>query len=369
MSHPLIESVTAHAQMFVKLRRELQLSSESNRADFRTGDLVVGRLEQWGYKVARGLGGGIVGQLRRGAGSKRLGLRAQLQAQPMAVGAGLYAGEHFGQTAMLLAAAHYLARQGDFSGTLNLVFQPVDEETGSARQMVADGLFAQYPCDAIFAMHTMPGHPQGQLLLRDGPTMASSDEVSITLHGTGGEGAMPHQAADPVVAGAAIVMGLQSIVSRNIDPLQMAVVNVGAFEAGDSHDMVAQSATLRLGVRALDQVVCETLHRRIAALAELQALSYGMQATVEYRRRAPVLVNSPEQTSFARQVATELLGPGQVASLAQALRGSEDFAFMLEQVPGSYLLLGNGDGTDGFDDSNLPVGAAYWAMLAQCFLH
>ncbi|MGC3987496.1 MAG: amidohydrolase [Pseudorhodoferax sp.] len=361
MPHPLIDSIAAHAQMFVKLRRELQLSSERAMADWRTGDLVAGRLEQWGYKLDRRVGGnGIVAQLRRGSGSKRLGLRADMGAllQPAAA-----AGGRFGHTAMLLAAAHYLARQGDFSGTLNLVFQCADPHEGGAHRMVADGLFDRFPCDAIFAMHGVAGQPQGRLLLRDGPAMASHDDVSITLHGD-----PLHGVADPVVAGAAIVMGLQSIAARPMEPQQMVAVQVSGFEA----KAVSQAATLQLGVRALDRDVRDDLQRRITALAELQALSYGVRATVDYRHHAPVLCNSPLETEFARQLAMELLGPGQVQTQTQAaaFAGHDDFAFMLEQVPGSYLLLGNGDGpAQDFNEANLPIGAAYWAMLAQCYLH
>ncbi|WP_326542090.1 amidohydrolase [Pseudorhodoferax sp.] len=360
MPHPLIDSVTAHARMFVKLRRELQSSSERDLADFRTSDLVAARLEQWGYKVERGVGGGVVAQLRRGRSTKRLGLRADMGAAPLRQAA-LQGGQGaFGHTAMLLAAAHYLARQGDFCGTLNLVFQPADEGQGGARRMVEEGLFTRYPCDAIYAMHHMPGQPQGRLLLRDGPAMASCDDITITLHG----------AADPLVAGAAIVMGLQGIVARNVDPLQMVVVQMEAFEAGRADPAQPRTATLQLSVRALDRGVRDTVQRRITALAELQALSYGVQATVDYRRQAPVLVNSAGETEFARQVAAELLGPGQVELLPHTLAGSDDFAYMLERVPGSYLQIGSGDspGQD-FNDDNLPVGAAYWAMLAQCYLH
>lgn len=364
MPHPLIDSITAHAQMFVKLRHELQLSSERDQADWRPGDLVAGRLEQWGYRLDRGLGGcGIVAQLRRGKGSKRLGLRADMGAlapQPAAAAA-----NQFGHAAMLLAAAHYLARQGDFSGTLNLVFQSTDPQHGGARRMVADGLFDRFPCDAIFAMHGAAGQPQGQLLLRDGPAMASHDEVSIALHGD-----PLHGAADPVVAGAAIVMGLQSIAARHTDAQQMVAVQVSGFEARAAAQGGAPHAALQLGVRALDGSVRHHLQRRITALTELQALSYGVQATVDYRRHAPVLFNSPPETEFARQLAMELLGPGQVQAQAPAFSGHDDFAFLLEQVPGSYLLLGNGDGpAQDFNEANLPIGAAYWAMLAQCYLH
>ena len=394
----MLEALQAHADEFVAMRRDIHRHPELAFEEFRTSDLVAGRLAQWGYTVERGLGGtGVVGQLKRGTGSKRLGLRADMDALPIVEATGLahastrhgvmHACGHDGHTAMLLAAAHHLATQGRFDGTLNLIFQPAEEGQGGARKMMEDGLFTKYPCDAIFAMHNMPGHPQGKLLLREGAAMASSDHVTITLEGAGGHGAMPHRAADPVVARSAIVMGLQSIVARNIDPLHMAVITVGAFHAGAANNVIPQSATLELSVRALDGGVRDTLERRITELAQGQAQSYGMTARVDYQRSYPVLVNTPAETEFARQVALELVGADHVEPQARALTGSEDFAFMLEQVPGSYVLIGNGNGNgtaDGingsrgacrvhnpgydFNDRNLPIGAAYWALLAQRFL-
>ncbi|MBO9678277.1 MAG: amidohydrolase [Acidovorax sp.] len=396
MPNALLDTVAAHADEFVALRRDIHRHPELGFEEYRTSDLVAERLAHWGYAVERGLGGtGVVGQLRRGSGPKRLGLRADMDALPIVEATGLphascrhgvmHACGHDGHTAMLLAAAHHLATQGDFNGTLNLIFQPAEEGQGGALRMMEDGLFAKYPCDAIFAMHNMPGHPQGKLLLREGAAMASSDNVTITLEGIGGHGAMPHRAADPVVAGAAIVMGLQTIVARNIDPLHMAVVTVGAFQAGSANNVIPQTATLRLSVRALDRGVRDLLEQRITELAQLQAQSYGVRARIDYQRSYPVLVNTSAETAFARAVAVELVGPERVESQARALTGSEDFAFMLEQVPGSYLLIGNGDGSDDaangghgacmvhnpgydFNDLNLPVGAAYWALLARRFL-
>ncbi len=396
MPHSLLDAVAAHAAEFVALRRDIHRHPELGFEEFRTSDLVAERLAQWGYAVERGLGGtGVVGQLRRGSGSRRLGLRADMDALPIVEATGLpheschhgvmHACGHDGHTAMLLAAAHHLATRGDFDGTLNLIFQPAEEGQGGALRMMEDGLFAKYPCDAIFAMHNMPGHPQGKLLLRDGAAMASSDHVTITLEGSGGHGAMPHCAVDPVVAGAAIVMGLQSIVARNIDPLHTAVITVGAFQAGDANNVIPQTATLKLSVRALDRGVRDTLERRITELADLQARSYGVRATVDYRRSYPVLVNTADETNFARRVATELVGADQVELNARPLTGSEDFAFMLEKVPGSYLLIGNGDGSDDvangghgacmvhnpnydFSDHNVPIGAAFWVLLTQRYL-
>ncbi|MGH6638948.1 MAG: M20 aminoacylase family protein [Polaromonas sp.] len=388
--HWILDALQAQADEFIAVRRDIHRHPELGFEELRTSDLVAERLAQWGYKVERGLGGtGLVGQLQRGSGTRRLGLRGEMDALPIDEATGLdhaschagvlHACGHDGHTTMLLSAARYLAEHGQFSGTLNLIFQPAEEGLGGAKKMMEDGLFDKYPCDAIFAMHNMPGHPQGQLLLRDGAAMASSDNVTITLEGTGGHGAMPHRAADPVVAAASIVMALQTIVARNIDPLQMAVITVGAFNAGTANNVIPQTATLQLSVRALDREVRATLERRIKALVQAQAESYGVRALIDYRRGYPVLVNTQAETDFARQVAQELVGTERVTLQGQALTGSEDFAFMLEQVPGSYLLIGNGDGDSAgacmvhnpgydFNDANLAVGAAYWALLAQRFL-
>ena len=386
----LLEGLHERSAEFVAIRRDIHRHPELGFEEHRTSELVAESLARWGYAVERKLGGtGVVGQLRKGSGRKTLGLRADMDALPVQEQTGLshqschagvmHACGHDGHTAMLLAAARYLSEQADFDGTLNLVFQPAEEGLGGARRMIEDGLFEKYPCDAIFAMHNMPGIAQGHLVLRDGAFMASSDYVTISLEGTGGHGAMPHLAADPVVAGAGIVMALQSIVSRNIDPLHTAVITVGALHAGIANNVIPESATLELSVRALDRTVRQTLETRIRDLVHAQAQSYGVKAEITYRRGYPVLVNTPEETDLARRVALDLLGPDKVTMQGAPLTGSEDFAFMLERVPGSYLLIGNGDGNSAgacmvhnakydFNDANLPVGAAYWVALAQTWL-
>jgi hippurate hydrolase len=386
----LLEDLHAHADAFIDIRRDIHQHPELGFDEHRTSALVAERLEAWGYQVERGLGGtGVVARLARGDGERRLGLRADMDALPIDETTGLtYASSHAGvmhacghdgHTAMLLAAAHHLAERGRFSGTLNLIFQPAEEGGGGAMRMMEQGLFDKYPCDAIFAMHNMPGLAQGRLALREGPAMASSDYATVTLTGIGGHGAMPHRTADPIVAAASIVMALQTVVSRNIDPLQMAVVTVGAVHAGKANNVIPQSATLELSVRALDRDVRIRLEERIKALVVAQAESFGVKAQVEWRPGYAVLVNTPDETAFAREVALELLGPDRVTLQGPALPGSEDFAFMLERVPGSYLLIGNGEGDShgacmvhnpcyDFNDGNVAIGAAYWVLLAERFL-
>ncbi len=388
----LLQALQARAGEFISLRRDIHRHPEMAFEEHRTAALVADKLEGWGYAVERGIGGtGVVGTLVRGSGARRLGLRADMDALPIDEASGaawasarpgvMHACGHDGHTAMLLAAARHLAEAGTFDGTLHLIFQPAEEGGGGALRMMADGLFERFPCDAIFAMHNMPGIEPGRLVLRDGAAMASSDYATITLTGVGGHGAMPQRAADPIVAAASIVMALQTIVSRNIDPLHAAVVTVGALHAGKANNVIPATATLELSVRALDREVRALLEQRIKSLAAAQAESLGVKARIDWKPGYAVLVNTPAETAFARDVATELVGAGQVTLQGPPLTGSEDFAFMLERVPGSYVLIGNGTargpGQGGcmvhnpgydFNDDNVAVGGAYWVLLAERFL-
>jgi len=386
----LVHALHARAAEFVSLRRDLHRHPELGFDEHRTAALVAERLQAWGYAVERGVGGtGVVGTLVRGDGPRRLGLRADMDALPIAEASGvawasahagvMHACGHDGHTAMLLAAARHLAEAGRFDGTLHLIFQPAEEGGGGALRMMDDGLFQRFPCDAVFAMHNMPGIEQGRFVLREGAAMASSDYATITLEGVGGHGAMPHRAADPIVAAASLVMALQTVVSRNIDPLQAAVVTVGALHAGQANNVIPATATLELSVRALDREVRATVERRVRALVAAQAESFGIGARIDWRPGYAVLVNTPAETAFARQVALDLVGADCVTLQGPPLTGSEDFAFMLERVPGSYLLIGNGTGQGeggcmvhnpgyDFNDANIGVGSAYWVLLAERFL-
>ena len=386
----LRDALTERVGEFIQLRRDIHRHPELAFEEHRTSDLVAAKLESWGYQVHRGLGGtGVVGTLKRGTSDRKLGIRADMDALPIQEATGaewasarpglMHACGHDGHTAMLLAAAKAVADAPNFDGTLNLIFQPAEEGGGGAVRMMDDGLFEHHPCDAVFAMHNMPGMPVGHLVFRDGAAMASSDYATIRIHGTGGHGAMPHRAADPLVAAASIVMALQTIVSRNVDPLHTAVVTVGALHAGQANNVIPALATMELSVRALDPQVRLLLEQRIKALVAAQAESFGVRAEVAWRQGYCVLVNHLEQTNFARQVALNLVGPERVTLNGPQLTGSEDFAFMLEKVPGSYLLIGNGDGDSAgacmvhnpaydFNDDNIATGASYWVALVQAYL-
>jgi hippurate hydrolase len=385
----LREALTARVGEFIQLRRDIHRHPELAFEEHRTSELVAAKLEAWGYQVHRGLGGtGVVGTLKRGTSTRSLGLRADMDALPIQEASGaewsstkpglMHACGHDGHTAMLLAAAHELALNSDFDGILHLIFQPAEEGGGGALRMMNDGLFDLFPCDAIFAMHNMPGVPVGQFVFRSGSAMASSDYVTIRVHGTGGHGGMPHRATDTLVAAASIVMALQTVVSRNVDPLHTAVVTVGSIHAGKANNVIPALATLELSVRALDPRVRKLLEQRIKAIATSQSESFGCKAEVDWKEGYCVLVNSENETNFARQVALDLVGAERVVLNGPPLTGSEDFAFMLEKIPGSYLLIGNGDGNSAgacmvhnpgydFNDDNIATGSDYWIHLTKEF--
>ncbi|MCU1752711.1 M20 aminoacylase family protein [Pseudomonas sp. 6D_7.1_Bac1] len=383
----VLPGIAALQDEMITLRQRIHAHPELGFEEFTTSELVAQCLTQWGYEVSKGVGKtGVVGTLKNGEG-RSLGLRADMDALPIQEATGLpyasridgvmHACGHDGHTATLLAAAKYLAQTRDFNGTLNLVFQPAEEGLGGAKKMLEDGLFERFPCDAIFAMHNIPGYPAGQLGFYSGPFMASADTVTIKIIGIGGHGAVPHKAVDPVVVCASIVIALQSIVSRNVNPQETAIITVGSIHAGNVSNVIPASAEMILSVRALRPEVRQLLELRITELVNGQAASFGAQAEIDYYHCHPVLINDPEQTAFARQVAREWLGEGQLIEDLRPFTASEDFAFILEQCPGSYLVIGNGQG-DGscllhnpgydFNDACLPVGASYWVKLAEGFL-
>ncbi len=382
-------------------RRTIHQNPELGFAEFATSRLVADCLEQWGYEVHTGIAvTGVVGTLRWGEEVPRLGLRADMDALPLQELTGLpwasstpgqmHACGHDGHTAMLLGAAQAFAcmqREGRLgaSGTLNLIFQPAEElgGGGGARRMLDEGLLERFPCDAIFAMHNYPGIPAGHFRFREGPFMASSDRVLIRFNGKGGHGALPHMAIDPMLPAAATVLALQTIVGRNVDPIDAAVISVGRIAAGKTYNVIPERAEMELSVRALRPEVRDLLETRVRALAEGQAAAFGVGCEVIYERGYPVLVNSARETRLAVEAARALVGDERVEDGGAPISGSEDFAFILQQVPGCYLLIGNGDNGFGggehlgpcsvhnphydFNDACLAPGAAFWLTLGERF--
>jgi hippurate hydrolase len=291
----------------------------------------------------------------------------------------MHACGHDGHTATLLAAARHIAEQVEFNGALHLIFQPAEEGAAGAVRMMDDGLFERFPCDAIFALHNMPGTAAGHFVFRSGATMASSDNVIITLQGVGGHGAMPHTTADPLVAAASIVMALQTVVARNVDPLHTAVVTVGALQSGQANNVIPDQASMKLSVRALDPQVRALLKVRIHELVQQQAASFRVQAHIDWQDGYAVLVNDEACTTLASQLAVRLFGHTRVTPQGAPITASEDFAFMLQRVPGCYFFVGNGAaGTPGgcmvhnpgydFNDDLIADGATFWSALVSEYL-
>ena len=372
----------------VAIRRDLHAHPELGLEETRTSAFIARHLAELGYEVTTGLAKtGVIGTLRNGSGSRSIGIRADIDALPILEETGLdYASKtsglmhacgHDGHTTMLLGAARALAERRNFDGTVHLIFQPAEENFGGAKIMMDEGLFEKFPCDAVFALHNEPGLPFGQFALREGPIMAAVDEARITVHGRGGHGAEPQDTADPIVCGASIIMALQSIVSRNIHPMDPSVVTVGAFHAGSASNIIPERAEIVVGIRSFDPGVRDELERRIRMIAEAQATSFGMRATVDYLRSYDATINHKAETDFVRDLAVRFAGADKVVDLERPFMGSEDFAYMLQERPGTYFFLGSkvtGEEKPlhhpayNFNDDLLPIGAAFWTELAEAYL-
>jgi len=366
-------------------RHFLHQIPELGLSEFKTSDFIAGELAAMGYEVTRGLAKtGIVATLRNGTGTKSIGIRADFDALPIQEETGadyasthpglMHACGHDGHTAMLLGAAKILAERKQFDGTVHLIFQPAEENFGGAKLMMDDGFFDRFPCDAVFGLHNDPSRPFGRFAFLDGPIMASADECKITVVGKGGHGAEPQAACDPIVCGASIIMALQTIVSRNIHPIQSAV---GAFNSGIASNVIPERAEMNITVRALDPDVRDQLEHRIRQIAEGQAASYGMTAEVDYERGYPPMINPKAETEYVRAFAKEFTGEDKVTDLEHPIMGSEDFGYFLEERPGCFFLLGTAR-TDNdpplhhpkfdFNDDILPIGTTFWVELAEDFL-
>lgn len=369
-------------------RREIHRNPELSFMEAATSELVASRLAGWGWEVTRNVGGyGVVGTLKVGDGTRSVAIRADMDALPIVeetgkpwastVAGAMHACGHDGHTTMLLGAAQQIAKTRNFSGTVHLVFQPAEEagKDSGAQMMIADGLFERFPCDAIFGVHNQPGMPTGTFLFGVGPFMSASDTVKIVIRGRGGHAARPHLSVDPVMMAASLIMSLQTVVSRNIDPTQTAIVTVGTVHAGTAVNIIPESATMELSVRSFSEAVRARIEQRITELVNAHVMGYGGSVEIEYQRGYPEVVNSVDETEFARQVAEELVGPERVVFPFGPVTGSEDFAYYLQHRPGCFLRLGNGENCPmlhnakyDFEDGNLTVGAAYWTRLVERFL-
>ncbi|HBC8587183.1 TPA: amidohydrolase [Escherichia coli] len=373
-----------------EIRHQIHENPELGLQEFKTSALVAEKLRQWGYEVEQGLATtGVVATLKVGDGEKSIGLRADMDALPIYENSGkpwaskhpglMHACGHDGHTTILLGAARYFAETRRFNGTLRLIFQPAEEMINGGEIMVKEGLFDRFPCDVIFGMHNMPGLPVGKFFFQPGALMASMDQFHITVRGCGGHGAIPHKAIDPVLVAAHITTALQSIVSRNVDPQEAAVITVGSIVAGEAANVIPDSAEMKISVRSLSRDTRQLLLTRIPALAQAQAASFGATAEVTHVNGTPVLVNDEEMARFAWQVACKTFGEDRAEFGIKPLMGSEDFSFMLEAQPkGGFLLFGNGDVGEGscmvhnpgydFNDASLVPASSYWGALVEAWL-
>ncbi|MFP5412832.1 MAG: M20 aminoacylase family protein [Gammaproteobacteria bacterium] len=369
-------------------RHRLHSKPELSFEEVETSELVATLLTEWGYQVTRNVGGhGVVGTLKVGDGPRSVAVRADMDALPIAEETGkphasrvpgvMHACGHDGHTTMLLGAAKQLAKTRNFSGTVHLVFQPAEEagQGSGAQRMIADGLFERFPCEAIFGLHNHPGVAAGTFLFGSGPFMSASDTAKIVIRGKGGHAARPHLSVDPVMIAGSLIMALQTVVSRNIDPTQTAIVTIGTVHAGIAANVIPDSATMELSIRSFDPAVRERLEARITGLVKSHVEGYGGSVEIDYQRGYPVVVNSATETEFAIGVARELVGEDKVVAPFGPVTGSEDFGFYLQHKPGCFLRLGNGEDCPmlhnpkyDFDDANLTVGAAFWTRLVERFL-
>ena len=390
-THPKFAQLAEDIAEIKAIRHQIHSYPELAFEETATADLVARKLSQWGFEVATGVGTtGVVGTLRAGPGPRSIGLRADMDALALqektdlpyasTLAGKMHACGHDGHTAILLGAAKYLARTRGFSGTVHLYFQPAEERghDSGAQRMIADGLFERFPCDAVFGLHNHPGAEVGTFMVRKGAFQPATDKVGIRVLGRGGHVARPHLTVDPSVVASSIVLALQTIVSRNIDPVQTAVLSVCSLQSGGFYGVIPHEARIELSVRCFDPQVRVQLRQRIEATVHGQAQSYGAQAEIEYQTGYPVLVNTDREVDFAVEVARELVGAGNVDPDFGQITPGEDFAFMLERRPGCYLRLGNGLFGEhshpvhhpqyDFNDDNLLVGAAYWSLLVERYL-
>ena len=372
-------------QRIAALRRDLHAHPELAFEERRTSDIVVAHLERLGIETHRGLAGtGVVARIRAGAGRRSIGLRADMDALPLAELNGfphrsrhegrMHACGHDGHTTMLLGAAEALARraaEGAFDGTVHLIFQPAEEHEGGGRVMVEEGLFERFPMDRVFGLHNWPGLPAGQFVVTDGPVMAGADRFDITIKGRGGHAAMPHQATDTVLAGAALVQALQSLVSRNVDPQDAAVVSVTRFHAGFADNVLPETAVLGGTVRSFRPELQDMLEAGMRRICHGVEHAHGVEIAVQYHRGYPPTINDAETAALCREAARQA---GGAIVAAKPSMGAEDFAYLSRVVPGCYVWLGNGPGEGGcmlhsphydFNDDIIPAGIAYWVALTE----
>jgi len=381
---PVINRIADFHRDLTAWRHDIHAHPETAFEEHRTAEFVAKRLAEFGIEVDRGLAGtGVVGTLRGNApGDRAIALRADMDAlhiheknsfeHASRNDGKMHACGHDGYTTMLLGAARYLAETRNFAGTVHFIFQPAEENEGGGRKMVEDGLFEKFPVESVFGMHNWPGLPAGQFAVRPGPMMACSDSFEMIVAGRGAHAGMPHLGIDPIVVASQIVTALQTIVARNAHPLESAVVSVTQFHAGDTWNIIPQEVVLRGTTRAFTAAMQDLIESRMKAIGEGICAAYGAELRFRYMRRYPPTVNTEAETELAAGVLEEVAGPGNVRRDLLPSMGAEDFSFLLQQKPGSYVWIGNGENraflhhpSYDFNDEILPLGASYWARLVE----
>ena len=383
---PVNNSIAAFANEMTEWRRDIHAHPELRFEEFRTSETVARKLAEWGIEVHRGIAGtGVVGVLRNGNSGRSIGLRADMDALPMPEETGLphastipgkmHACGHDGHTTMLLGAAKYLAETKNFDGTVHFLFQPGEEGGAGARIMIEEGLFDRFPCDSVYGIHNDPGLKLGETSVVAGPILAASDGVTITVQGRGGHAARPHMSLDPIVVGAQIVVAIQGIVARKVDPLDSAVISLCQFHAGTANNVIPNTATISGTVRTLQPGTRDEMQRLITQIARNTAAMYDAEAVVEYKRGYPPTVNHEAETERAALAAAKVMGEDKVIRKRAPAMGAEDFSYMLLERPGCFLKLGQAAADKGgvpvhntrydFNDDALPVGASFFAAIVE----
>lgn len=380
---PTIERIDSFADELTAIRRDLHAHPEIGFEEVRTSGIVADKLTSWGIEVHRGLGGtGVVGVLKgKGSGSKKIGLRADMDALPMEENTNLkwrstipgrfHGCGHDGHTTMLLGSARYLAETRNFDGTVHFIFQPAEEGLGGARAMIKDGLFKQFPCDEVYGLHNAPDLNHGEIAILPGPAMAAADFFDIRIQGYGAHGAMPERSKDAVVIAMTLGQALQSIVSRNVDPLQAAVLSITQIHSGSAYNVIPGEAWMCGTVRCFSDEIRALIRKRMREISAGFAAAYDAEISVEIRDGFSVLVNQEEQSRVVEEVARTVVDPAKVITRSTPKMGSEDFADMMQAIPGAYFWVGH-DGSvpvhnPGYvlDDKILPIGASMFARIIE----
>jgi amidohydrolase len=392
----LIDPITQFQSELQQIRRDIHAHPELCFEEQRTADIVAKKLTEWDIPIVRGLGvTGVIGIIKSGSSERAIGLRADMDALPVQEindfphaskhEGKMHACGHDGHVAMLLGAAHYLSQHRNFDGTVYVIFQPAEEGGGGARRMMEDGLFSRYPMDAVFGMHNWPGVPVGTFGVTAGPMMASSNEFEVVVRGKGAHAAQPHKGIDPIMVAIQIAQSWQTIVSRNKNPIDAGVLSITQIHSGSATNVIPDEATLIGTVRTFNTEVLDLIEHRMRAIAEHTAYAFDAQVDFQFIRNYPPLINHAKETAFAIDVMKAIVGDNNVDAQVEPTMGAEDFAFMLQEKPGCYVFIGNGEGAHreaghglgpcnlhnpsyDFNDDLLPIGATYWVRLAESYL-